>query len=111
MTQTCTDTTEGTKCKIAGSLRVSNIGFKKATSSSVLFYLSDDGAFDAGDTLLKEKAVGELAVAATQKIPFDHKLPTGETASGRYVIAVIDPANKIVEIDEVNNFVAFGPIP
>jgi len=111
LAQTCTDTAEGVTCQIVGSLKVSNIGYKKVTSSSVHFYLSDDQAFDAGDTLLKKKAVGELALAATQKMPFSYRLPTGETASAKYVIAIIDPMNKVVEIDELNNFVVFGPIP
>ena len=111
LAQTCRDTTEGMTCQIAGSLKVSNIGYKKVTSSSVHVYLSDDEAFDLGDTFLKKKAVGELTVAASQKIPFSFTFPTGETASGQYVIAIVDPMNKVVEIDELNNIVVFGPIP
>ncbi|NJD69882.1 MAG: hypothetical protein FIA90_14755 [candidate division NC10 bacterium] len=38
-------------------------------------------------------------------------LPPGTTASGQYVIAVLDAANVIAEQDETNNVIVFGPMP
>ena len=55
---------------------------------------------------------------AQQIIPADGLLssgtlihPHGETASEKFLIAVIDRDNSIPELDETNNTVVFGPIP
>jgi hypothetical protein len=92
--QTCRDTAEGMTCQITGPRSV--IGYKKVTSSSVHFYLSDDEVL-MGDTFLKRKP-WELAVAAAENA-FQLQPSNGRNASGKFVIATIDPTNKIVEID------------
>lgn len=39
------------------------------------------------------------------------KFHVGESASGKYVIAVVDADNTISETDETNNTVLYGQIP
>jgi hypothetical protein len=40
-----------------------------------------------------------------------YTLPSGVTASGKYVIAVLDADDAVQETDENDNVIAFGPIP
>jgi hypothetical protein len=41
----------------------------------------------------------------------DAKLAKGASASGKYVIAVIDPDHVVKETDKTNNTVVYGPLP
>jgi hypothetical protein len=109
--QDCQITTSGTVCKLSGNLRVRNDGYKSVDSVSVRYFLSDDGIYDAADQFLKKFGTGELLWGESKGFSFSYKLPVGETAAGRYVIAVIDINNKIVELDDTNNEIVFGPVP
>lgn len=110
--QRCKGTGATQKCKLKGSVRVSNQGVQKATVASVVqFYLSTDSVFNAGDTFLRQVAVGTLKVGKAKSKKLSHKLPVGQTASGQYVIAVLDATELIAEQDETNNVVVFGTIP
>ena len=110
LTQTCRTTKSGLKCTIKGSLNIQNIGNQDASSSFVKFYLSNDEKFDAGDISLKQIATGKIKVGGSKAIKLTYSFPLGETASGKYIIAVIDPDNIVKEIDETNNIVVYGPI-
>ena len=111
LSQSCQTTTSGTVCKLSGSLRVRNVGYKNIPSASVRYFLSVDGFYDAGDLFLKKFGTGELLFGKGKRFAFGYKLPVGETAAGQHVIAVMDINNKIVELDETNNVIVFGPIP
>jgi hypothetical protein len=111
LNQSCNITTSGTVCKLSGPLKVKNVGYKNILTASVQYFLSDDGTYDAGDRFLKKFGTGELLFGTSKRFSFGYKLPVGETATGKYVIAVMDINNKIVEIDETNNAIVFGPIP
>ena len=99
------------KCKLIGSLHVQNIGEKDAPSSSVSFYLSADNTFSEDDTLLKQLTAGKLKTGARKMIRWSISLPAGVTASGQYVIAVVDSQNVVLESNENNNQIAYGPLP
>jgi hypothetical protein len=58
--QTCTTSSKGTTCKLAGVLTVANIGYKNVSSATIKFYLSNDDAYDVGDTFLKGMSLGSL---------------------------------------------------
>jgi hypothetical protein len=111
LSQSCRSTDSGDVCKLNGSLKVRNEGFKYVATASVRYFLSDDGVYDTGDLFLKKYGTGELPIGTGKKFAFNYKFPVGETASGKYVIAVLDLNDKIVEIDETNNEIVFGPIP
>lgn len=102
---------KGTKCKINGTLNIENIGGQDAATSFVRFYLSDDNAYDAGDTFLKQVASGTVKVGKSVNKKLSYALPSGVTASGKYVIAVLDADDALRETDENDNVIAFGPIP
>ena len=84
LNQTC-KTTKTTKCKITGSLNIQNTGTLNAPSSRVNFYLSDDEAYDAGDTFLKSVSTGSIKVGASKTKKLSYSLPVDESATGRYI--------------------------
>jgi len=111
MVQTCKTSTKGTKCKVKGTLLVSNIGCVAAPTSFVRYYLSDDAVFDAGDTLLKQQATGTVKVGKPKKRTLSAQLPSGMSGSGKFIIAVLDANHTVAECDENNNIIVFGPLP
>ncbi len=110
LTNKCTDTDDGIRCKVRGKLKISNIGNLTAKSSKVRYFLSNDAVFDPGDTLLKKVATGKIKKGKSTTKTFSYTFPHGEAVSGKYILAVIDFDNTVVEIDETNN-IAYGQIP
>ncbi len=111
LTQTCKTTSSGIKCKLEGTLAVENAGYNDLASSSVYFYLSNDGTYDPGDTYLKKKSTGKVKYANSKNIAFAYKFPVGMTLTGKYIIAVLDATGKVLEVDEGNNTIVSGAIP
>jgi subtilase family serine protease len=98
------------KYKIAGTLKIENTGSQNASPSIAKFYLSDNHPFHQKYDL-KSVSIGKVkAVSGYKFIKLSYSLPLGYSASGQYLIAIIDPDNKVTEIDETNNVIAFGPI-
>jgi hypothetical protein len=110
LTQTCRTIGKNQRCTLKGTLTVSNIGTRDASSTYVGFYLSDDQAYDETDTPLKSFATSKLKAGKSKLIRFNYNLPVGQTATGKYIIAVIDKDNLLTEIDKNNNIILFGPI-
>lgn len=114
ITQTCKTKKNGMKCKIIGTMNIQNIGNEKASPSALRFYLSDDTVYDAGDELLKESSTGKIKSGMSKNKKLKYKFPIDESASGQYVIAVIDADNTITESNETNNIVSYffgGEVP
>ncbi len=107
----CRNTKSSAKCKVNGKLNIQNVGTLNAASSNVRFYLSDDGIFDEGvDTFLKQVSTGSVKIEKSKMKTLSCSFPVGQTASGKYIIAVIDADNTVLESNESNNYVVFGPI-
>ncbi len=112
LVQTCRDTRRGKKCTISGKLTIENIGTLNAPSSSVRFYLSDDTQYDEGsDTFLKQIVAGRIKAGKSKTKILHYSFPVGETASGKYLIAVMDADNTVMEGNENNNYVLSEKIP
>lgn len=75
------------------------------------FYLSDDNNYDDGDIFLKKIATGKIKAGRSVKKIFAYSFKTGVSATGKYIIAVFDADNKIVEADKLNNEVSSWPMP
>jgi subtilase family serine protease len=81
---------------------VKNLGAELAPGSTTRFYLSANTAFDAGDTLLGERAVPALGMNVANAGAASVTLPPGFT--GRfYILAVADGVFAIAESTESNN--------
>jgi hypothetical protein len=111
LSQTCKNTSKGNKCSLNGKFTIQNIGNKDAPSSTVKFYLSDNNTYNEGDTLLRQVPTGNITASGSLTGNIKLNLPTGQTASGKYVIAVIDADNAVTESNEANNQVVYGPVP
>jgi hypothetical protein len=106
--QTCRNTRSGSKCKISGTLTVQNIGALNAPPTTVSFYLSEDKTYDEADRLLKPASTGKIRSESSKTLRLTHNLPPGDTAAGRYIIAIIDPYNDVEESSEDNNVIVWG---
>lgn len=110
LTQKCN--ASGRKCKLKGSFEVRNEGELQAGRSTLAFYLSDDATLDADDTLLRQDTVSGIAPDGTVRVSIQKlKLAAGVSASGKFVIAVLDDSDQVAESDEADNTIVFGPLP
>jgi uncharacterized protein (TIGR01370 family) len=108
MVYTCKETSSGTKCKIKGVLNIQNTG-NEAAGATVRFYLSNDSVYDGADSFLSEVWSGNVKPERSKNKKLKYKFPIGETAGGKYVIALIDADNEVSEINENNNNIPYGP--
>jgi len=107
ITQPCKNTSKGQKCTVKGTFTINNVGNRDASSTYVNFYLSDDEAYDEGDTPLKQSSTGKIKVGRSKSIKLSYTFPVGQSATDRYILVVIDGANSVAEIDETNNIIVF----
>ena len=91
-------------------MTVSNIGNRDSVSTSVNFYLSDDGESYQEEDLIKRLSLSKIKVGRSKALKLSYTLPVGQSALERYIIAVIDEDDLVKEIDETNNIIVFGPI-
>ena len=91
---------------LSGSFKTTNSGNQKAGTSLIRFYLSNDGTTPG--KLITQNSFS-LGIALSKTVSF-RNLTTG--VSGKYVIAVIDANNNVVESNEQNNKIsAVIPVP
>lgn len=109
--QSCKGSGKRRQCRLIATFGVRNPGQLSAPASQVAFYLSSDNSVGTGDRLLKRFTTRGLAPGQSIAVSLNVALPRGTTASGRYVIAVLDPGHKVVESNENNNTAVFGPVP
>jgi len=89
---------------------IQNIGDGDAGSMVVKYYLSDDDVFDGGDTLLKSDSLDKIIAGSVVPRTFKRTFAAGFSLSGKYIIAVVDANNAVVESNENNNSIAYGPL-
>ncbi len=103
-TQTCKGTGPKQRCRIAGSLKVSNIGNQDiATPFFVDFYLEND--------LIARLILAKLKAGNSKNLNLKYSLPMGQSASGKLVKGKIDAGNNINETNEGNNEIVSHAIP
>lgn len=96
--QVCKGSEPGQKCRLVGKLFIANQGQMDVKSKTRLdFYLCNDAIWDVGDRLLKTGSLGKLKAGKSKSKRFHKKLPSGESASSLYVIAVLDSQGAIEE--------------
>ncbi|MCZ7624562.1 MAG: hypothetical protein M5R38_00820 [Candidatus Methylomirabilis sp.] len=111
LSQICRTTPRGLqRCRLAGRVNVMNQGTVRVPRASFLrFFLSSDGI--TPETFLRQVAVGALRAGQTQGKRLSVALPIGTTATGKFVLAILDFTNVITETDKTNNMIVFGPLP
>ncbi|MBZ0159098.1 MAG: hypothetical protein K8G79_02970, partial [bacterium] len=110
LSQSCRTRRGVQTCTLSGQFTARNQGNVPAPSASALkFFLSSDGVTQ--ETLLTQVTVGSLRVVRSQRVRLRVPLPSGYSASGKYVVAVLDATNAVGERVESNNVLVSGPIP
>jgi hypothetical protein len=98
------------RCEITGKFLFQNAGNMDAAGSTIRFYLSEDGSFAEGkNPLLTEVTTTPIEGAGDQVIRLERHFGQDQDLRRKYIIAIIDPENTIVESDKRNNYV-MGPI-
>jgi hypothetical protein len=93
-------------CEITGKFLFQNTGNMDAPGTKVRFYLSEDGSFVEGrNPLLMDVKKIALEGGGDQVIRLEHRLGQGQDLRRKYIIAIIDPDNTVVESDKTNNYV------
>jgi uncharacterized repeat protein (TIGR01451 family) len=96
---------------VRGRIDVSNIGTANATWTNMMVYLSTDTVLDSADLLIARRVRTRPVNAGTvRSMPLNIQLPVGEEAVGKYLIAVLDAGEAVVEEDERNNIVVSDPV-
>ena len=111
LTQTCKVSRGISKCSLSGAFLLKNQGTQNAPISTVKFFLSREVTFDEGEILLSTVQTALLGPGRTKQLKLKVTLQPGVSASGKFVLAVVDPADTLAESNETNNMVVFGPIP
>ena len=109
--QSCKSSKKGQRCAVKGTLNIGNTGNADGKSAFVRFYLSDDPSYDEGDLLLKQLASGKVKAGKSKNKKISYTLSFNETASQKYIIAVIDADDTITETNEGNNIIVSGLVP
>jgi uncharacterized repeat protein (TIGR01451 family) len=107
--QRCGGAGASLRCFVSGLFQVRNVGDQQAAPSTLRVFLSRDAALDAGDLLLQGTELASIAPGRQQEVPMSAPLPAGSSASGQYLIVVLDAAEVVAESDEANNRIVFGP--
>lgn len=108
----CRTFQSGQRCTVSGLFWLKNLGTKRATHATFTrFYLSTDPTLSPDDVELRSKLSGRIRAGSIRNLTMRRTLPLGDTAHDRYVIAVVDADNTIVETEERNNGKVFGPVP
>jgi hypothetical protein len=100
-------------CKIGGALGLTQLDLIGITPHQVAFYLSSDTNLDPGDPLLGTLATDRVvkSFASGKPVKAKLKVPKGVDLGGQYLIAVVDPDDRVAESDEDNNADASGALP
>jgi len=56
-------------------------------------------------------STGSVKAGASKTKKLSYSFSVGESATGRYIVAVIDADDAVVEHDETNNQVPYGRVP
>lgn len=84
----------------SGRLKINNAGTANALTFSVAYYLSDNGTDLLGDPIATETITG---VRTGRSVNGSLRYKSVTSLTGKYVIAVIDSGNQVIELIEDNN--------
>ncbi len=98
------------KCRISGTFVARNTGTVDSVAATVSFFLSNDAVFDETDTPIRTSELPAMSAGGSTTFDLKKKqrikLPNGVSASGKFVIAVVDAGDTVDEGSEGNNAVA-----
>lgn len=93
-------------------LTIQNRGSRTATGRvRVSFYLSTNNILDTTDTILTTQTVRTRSLAPGKTTGISGRITLPSSGEGRYLLAVIDSSNLVIESNEGNNHVAVSIPP
>jgi uncharacterized delta-60 repeat protein len=95
-------------CRLRGRFTMRNTGTSRAGASVLKFALSTDGVTPV--TTIKQIAMPPMARNHAQRVRLRASVPGG-SASGMFVLAIVDADQTVSESNEANNVIPFGPLP
>jgi hypothetical protein len=111
LTQTCRGTSP-IRCRLRGQFIVQNASAVSIPRTALAIYLSDDTTVTPPNaSLLKTYGVSRLKPGQIKRQNISLNLPAGVSASGKYLIAVVDADDNLPDSDDSDNVVPYGPIP
>ena len=100
------------KCSLKGVFIVQNQSPVAIPRTVLAIYLANDMTLNpATDTLLKSYPISRLNAGKDKRQSVNIRLPAGVSASGRYIIAVVDADDSLPDSDHSNNVIPYGPLP
>jgi uncharacterized repeat protein (TIGR01451 family) len=97
-----------TRCRVWGRFNVRNFGSAAAPATVVRFYLSTSATRVTGAQIGPSVVVKPLKAGGSRRVKFADVF--GRNLSGLFVVAVVDAGGAVIETDETNNVIAFGPV-
>jgi hypothetical protein len=110
VTHSCRDRRRGDECVLSGTFAARNPSTQSTPRVVLRFFLSADRTLDDNDLLIDEVRVKALAVGEEHERTLRAHLASDRDATGMFVIAFVDADDIVIEVNEANNIVAFGPI-
>jgi hypothetical protein len=96
------DTTPSAGDAITVSGNITNAGTASSGSTTVGVYLSNDSSFSSSDTLLTTASLSSISAGGSRSYSASATIPSSASGS-KYIVAVVDPSDLIVESSESNN--------
>jgi hypothetical protein len=96
---------------ITGTITVRSKGSCFGRNLRVAYCLSADDEVDPADLVVLSQQVRIPPENSERELSFVARLPRGVSASGKFLLARIDPGDRILEDSELNNTVVFGLFP
>lgn len=106
LVQTCKKT-----CKLKGHFVVQNTGAATVPTSVLAIYLSNDATLDGSDTLLRQYKIRAISPGQSLTKSVSGKLPVGTDAHGKYILALADADDAVLDADDNNDIAIYGPLP
>ena len=109
--QKCVNKRGKATCTLTGSIDIANQGTATSKATVVRWYLSDDANFSPDDVKLGQAKLSSLGAGQHKAVKLKASVAAGGNASGKFLIAVIDPTALVTESDKSNNNVATAAFP
>ncbi|MCG3147973.1 MAG: hypothetical protein PCFJNLEI_01414 [Verrucomicrobiae bacterium] len=106
--QKCQGADATLRCRLRGRFNVRNFGTADAPATVVRFYLSTSATQVTGPQIGPSVSVKALKAGGSRRVKFADVF--GQNLAGMFVVAVVDAGGAVIETDETNNVIAFGPL-
>lgn len=103
---------KGPRCNLKVNMMIGNRGDEKALKSKYTMYLSESSDFNPAKAMkMSVKKLPALKAGKVVSRKANLKTPYNVTTTGKYLVLVLDDGNMVIESNETNNILVYGPLP